>query len=687
MSPNIPISSTSSRKRVRQVPGAEERREGQPEDANQLSPTTAAPQGASFASPCVHQETDNVDNSTETPEDGREPSPKIQKTPPSKSNEGSEHIGDPRGFLELPTLLKPVAPDLQAFMAPNGTQRYRPRPEWFHSGHPSSREDTSASQLHDQSNTTNETGTTSNFDPRGERVKFARFGKDWDTALIKCIRDNAPEAALKLIEMGVNVHVTNARSVTPLIYAIQKGNIDVSLALLKNGADPSQGDNIGNTPLLQAAHFGQKQLLLILLDWGGPHLIENANLRLTTPLMRASQEGHEDVVRLLLEKGAQVNRVNSEQMSALMLAAQRGHASTIKLLIKFGANLNALITQHRSNALHLACKRSHTEAVRVLVTAGCELWEKDIRGRNARDIARRKGAKEIVDLVDGDVQIRLMQEEARRERSFEMVRIWSLLQAERADIPTFDDEPGVSIHQIGSYLCTSCDHRPSSDAMLPLHWSLSSTQALFRTMDLPAPLLELITEYLPMPNLWAKRLGLLTKSSVVDSKAAVISTLDLIDEILEEGGFLEACDAVRVQPPGDYTSWVAWKADGKTRRRNRSRSSHGMRVNVTTAEAPGPSYLALIARSSYTYSLGQALTAHPFRMPGTILRELTMISDLESLTRRTEGSDVVNFESSVPMDLVMLASRLCSWFWREREGPRRLDSFGGVVRDSVVNNY
>ena len=49
---------------------------------------------------------------------------------------------------------------------------------------------------------------------------------------------------------------------------------------------------------------------------------------------------------------------------------------------------------------------------------------------------------------------------------------------------------------------------------------------------------------------------MLTKRSVVNADAAVMCALDWIDEILEEGGFVKACDFTNVTPPSHFHSWV-----------------------------------------------------------------------------------------------------------------------------------
>jgi hypothetical protein len=115
------------------------------------------------------------------------------------------------------------------------------------------------------------------------------FGKDWDTALNLAIRENATEAALALLACGAAVDAENAKGITPLILASQKGNCTVVRELLSRSANPGTSSTNGTTALLQAAHFGHGNVVELLLLKGGPYLMELSNYNHTTPLMRASQ--------------------------------------------------------------------------------------------------------------------------------------------------------------------------------------------------------------------------------------------------------------------------------------------------------------------------------------------------------------------------------------------------------------
>ena len=307
------------------------------------------------------------------------------------------------------------------------------------------------------------------------------------------------------------------------------------------GAQPNAVSARGSTALIQACHFGKIEVVEELIKYGAA--IELANYKNTTALMRACQEGHEDVVELLLMHECEVNRRNDERMSALMLSSQRGHAGVVKLLIKADASINA-VTNQNSTSLMLAVKRRHLEVVKLLVAAGAELNMKDSKNRTVLETAKRREFSDFEEILTDETQVKLMQQDSRKIRNFLMVRSWNLLQSERATlkIPNEDD---ISIHQIAGNL----NHRAIKNVC-------PSKQALFRTWTMPAPVMELIASFIPLPLIYETRLQLLSSRAQVDPDSAVYSTMDFIDEVLEEGRLLNAFDQAKVEPPSTFSSWV-----------------------------------------------------------------------------------------------------------------------------------
>lgn len=323
----------------------------------------------------------------------------------------------------------------------------------------------------------------------------------------------------------------------------------------------------------------------------------------------------------------------------------------------------------------MACRRDKIDVARVLVTAGCELSVKDSRGRTAQELAVRKNQKELFDILDPAVQVGLMRKRARRLRNFEVIRTWRLLQQERAVIPVVGEEiqSPLGIHDVNAYLGNALPQYP---------YSVRSTQFLLRTMTLPEPLVRTITQFLPLPLLWESRIKILTNRTSVNSDDAVRQCFDLIDEILDEGGFPEACDEAGVALPAGlkFASWTAWKDWGRQKGVAEASDTLGsvQSTDLTTSHCPPPRdgnrptfaewrrCAGFLRRLEGEQSrLGLVLTSTPYKLPSALINKLVNISDAASLVRRMRSG--VHFDVHVALDLVVLACQLYSWYWIERD--------------------
>jgi ankyrin repeat protein len=85
-----------------------------------------------------------------------------------------------------------------------------------------------------------------------------------------------------------------------------------------------------------AAREGKADVVRALLS------TQDVNVSITdaqgnTPLIEAARFGHDDVVRALIERGADLKPKNKEGQTALMLAVKNGHDDVVKILKEAGA--------------------------------------------------------------------------------------------------------------------------------------------------------------------------------------------------------------------------------------------------------------------------------------------------------------------------------------------------------------
>ena len=92
-----------------------------------------------------------------------------------------------------------------------------------------------------------------------------------------------------------------------------------------------------------------------------------------TALMIATGEGSIELVRILLENGANVNiQDNDDGHTALMTASRRGYINIARMLIDAGADLE-IKDESGDTALMYATTNSHTETVRMLLDVGADV--------------------------------------------------------------------------------------------------------------------------------------------------------------------------------------------------------------------------------------------------------------------------------------------------------------------------
>ena len=177
--------------------------------------------------------------------------------------------------------------------------------------------------------------------------------------------------------------------------AIEAGNTWAAKKWLDEGLPPDfLADRIGSG-LMIASWIGNLDLMRLYLDRG-------ANIHLTNrfdeqALQLASWRGHIDAVRLLLERGAEANR-RGKQWGALHYAVFAGRADIARELVGNGADVNAR-TPNDSTALMMAAREGHADLARTLLESGADTRPVNEWGDNALAFAMRNRNYGIAKMV------------------------------------------------------------------------------------------------------------------------------------------------------------------------------------------------------------------------------------------------------------------------------------------------
>ncbi|XP_008071438.1 M-phase phosphoprotein 8 [Carlito syrichta] len=152
--------------------------------------------------------------------------------------------------------------------------------------------------------------------------------------------------------------------------AVKNGDyITVKVALNSSEEyDLDQEDSSGMTLVMLAAAGGQDDLLRLLITKGAK--VNGRQKNGTTALIHAAEKNFLTTVAILLEAGAFVNVQQSSGETALMKACKRGNSDIARLVIECGADCN-ILSKHHNSALHFA-KQSNNVLVYDLLKSHLE---------------------------------------------------------------------------------------------------------------------------------------------------------------------------------------------------------------------------------------------------------------------------------------------------------------------------
>ncbi|KUI64372.1 Serine/threonine-protein phosphatase 6 regulatory ankyrin repeat subunit B [Cytospora mali] len=168
-------------------------------------------------------------------------------------------------------------------------------------------------------------------------------------------------------ERKATVNMRDKKRQTPLLLGVLEKRATVVLALLRSDADANIADKDGRTALHHAAQNGNLEIVQILVDHKADPHIRDAETKKAWEL--AADRGHNLIVDLLLEKELDL-RPTSQKMERLLLQmAERGWVPMVRLLLKKGVNSNA--EDHRGRVpIGIAAEHGKHDVVKLLLSEG-----------------------------------------------------------------------------------------------------------------------------------------------------------------------------------------------------------------------------------------------------------------------------------------------------------------------------
>jgi len=202
--------------------------------------------------------------------------------------------------------------------------------------------------------------------------------------------------ALQASISSEDVNAVQPDGMTALLWATYYDETNVVSLLLNAGATPNVSSRYGITPLIQAAMNGNSEMISLLIDAG-------ADVNATTPegdnaLLNATRTGAAEGVQALIDAGANVNlRDTYLFQTPAMWAAAANQAQILRILIDNGADVNAVsaVLDFRGvvdsttagdfpdgglTALHHAARENSIPAALVLIESGADLNIQDSQG-------------------------------------------------------------------------------------------------------------------------------------------------------------------------------------------------------------------------------------------------------------------------------------------------------------------